>query len=427
MKSSAFSRALKLAQMAARVGLKEARSGDLKSRMAQAKILAEGLSNMKGAAMKAGQLLSLELLDYFPKEAVEILSLLQSSAPAVDFSVIEGVLRRELGDGKISSLSLLNTTPIGSASIGQVHRASFEGRDLVLKVQYPGIADSIDSDLSILKSVMKAFCTLTGRDMNLEPLFKEFRFILEQEVDYRREADLQTRYRNNVSTIEKIPGVNYVVPRIEPGFSTSRVLAMEWQSGENLRRWIQTSRGKKEKSEKLAHAVLNLYFHEIFKWGLVQTDPNQGNFLVREAGSELELVLLDFGATRVYSRDFVQKYVRLLKATDSGDGALIRKEAIDFGLIDPRESEEAFDALVQVLVVAVRPFDFSTFDFSSEDHARRSHESSRELAAKLKYSPPPHDLVFLHRKLAGVYAILKSLGVTMDISSYWRKMLAAGA
>lgn len=422
MKSSPILRALELAKLAAKVGLKSASSGSLESRIEQAKMLADSLSQMKGAAMKAGQLLSLDLMDYFPKEATEILSRLQSSAEPADYSVIETVLRRDLGDERFSKLIDIEKQPIGSASIGQVHRATIDGKQTALKVQYPGVAESIDADLKILKVVAKSFCAMTGRDMSLDPLFNEFRNILNQEVDYLNEASLQNEYRERIALLPPIPGIHYVVPDVNFEFTTRHVLAMEFRPGIKLRNWMQGSPTGKEKM-RLAEAILNLYFHEFFEWALVQTDPNQGNFLVHPRGSDLELVILDFGATRRYSQEFIKNYIELLRATGEGHRQTVRDQAISFGLIDSRESDEAFEALYQVLTVAVRPFFKPSFDFSDESHAKASQQTSRELANKLKYSPPPHDLVFLHRKLGGVYAVLKSLGVTMDVSSYWRNLV----
>jgi len=309
VKSSAFSRSLELAKLAARVGLKEVRSGSLSSRLDQAVVIAESLSKLKGAAMKAGQLLSLELTDYFPKEAIEVLSKLQNSAHSVDFSVIDKTLRTELGPEWFRKIHNLSKTPLGTASIGQVHRAQYEGREIVLKVQYPGIADSIDSDIKILKTLAVAFCGLTGRDMDLDPLFTEFRNLLEQEVDYLKEAEFQKRYRSYVVQYALDRGIRCRVPEVIEEITTERVLAMTYEPGVTLRTWMAEARSKEQK-EKMAHTFLDLYFNEFFNWALVQTDSNLANFLVHEsAGGGPELVLLDFGASREYSDDFIRNYI----------------------------------------------------------------------------------------------------------------------
>lgn len=431
MKSSAFARSLELARLAAKVGFKEVRSGSLASRLDQAVIIADSLSKLKGAAMKAGQLLSLELTDYFPKEAVEVLSKLQNSAQAVDFAVIEKTLKAELGPD-FNLLQNLSRSPLGIASIGQVHRAVYKGQDIVLKVQYPGVAESIDSDIKILKTLAVAFCGVTGREMDLDPLFAEFRHLLEQEVDYLKEAEFQAEYGQRVSKLDNQLGVPCSVPTVISELTTERVLAMSYEPGVTLRHWMNQAPSAAKK-EKMACTFLDLYFSEFFDWALVQTDSNLANFLVRESdGENPELVLLDFGASRRYGADFIRNYIRLLRVVAEGEFTDLRNHAIQFGLIDPRESHEAFVAFEEMLKTAIKPF-FSKdggradFDFSDPAHALNSQRVGRNLSDKLKFSPPPHELVFLHRKLGGVYTVLKNLGVTLDVSPYWRKMVEAEA
>lgn len=173
--------------------------------------------------------------------------------------------------------------------------------------------------------------------------------------------------------------------------------------------------------------MLDLYFHEFFEWGLVQTDPNWANFLIDDRREQLNLVLLDFGASRRYTREFIKKYVRLLKLAAAMDFSSLIDHSIDFGLIDRRESKDAHRAFAELLETAIRPF-FSTrngskhFDFSDQSHALNSNFAAKALSNELVFSPPPYSLVFLHRKLAGVYSILKSLGVQLDVSTYWQKM-----
>ena len=426
MKSSTFSRSVELVKLAARVGLKELRSGDIKSRLEQAILIANSLSRLKGAAMKAGQLLSLDLGNYFPPEAIEALSQLQNAAVAQPFAQVEAVLRQELRPIKLKQIEDLSSKPIGVASIGQVHRARFQGRDIALKVQYPGVADSIDSDLKILKTIASSFCQLTGRQMSLEPLFKEFQSILRQEVDYLSEAQYQKEYGALINGIESQRGFKFRVPEVIGEISTAHVLAMTYERGLALRSWIAT-KPDIFRRESLAHAILDLYFHEFFAWGLVQTDPNWANFLIDETGQQSSLVLLDFGATRRYSNDFVIEYIQLLHLAAEGDSIALKNHAIQFGLIDERESRSAFSAFEQMLKTAIQPFfaaksGYEKFDFSDMEHLLHSQKAAKALADELVYSPPPYGLIFLHRKLGGVYSILKTLEVKLDISGYWQKM-----
>ena len=430
MKTSSFSRAIELLKIASKVGLKEALSGNLKSRIDQAIIIAEGLSNLKGAAMKAGQLLSLELADYFPKEAVDIISKLNSSASFLDFVTIEQIIKNELDVNKFKLIDNIDTKPIGSASIGQVHKADYQGVPVAIKVQYPNISNSIESDLKILKRIAKSFCTLTGRNMDLTPLFSEFNYILSQEVNYHKEAELQMRYYKSINEINLPSKIKYTVPKVIDGMSTAKIITMTWQNGVPLKEWIEKNNSLVNR-ETVAHGFLNLYFNELFSWGLVQTDPNYGNFLINELEDCIEIVLLDFGATKEYSVNFINNYITLLNLVSKDEKKSLYSHAINFEIIDQRESDEAFEALYQVLKVAVRPF-FSKdgsldshffFDFSDKEHNKNSNQAAKELSKKLKYSPPPYNLIFLHRKLAGVYSILKKLGVTINVSNYWQDML----
>lgn len=426
MKSSSFARSIELAKLVARVGLKELGSGDAKSRLSQAMLIAQSLSNLKGAAMKAGQLLSLDLDSYFPPEAIEILSQLQNAAVAQPYEEMASVLKSELSQQDLKKLTKISKIPIGVASIGQVHRAQFNQQDIVLKIQYPGVADSIDSDLKILKTLAVSFCHLTGRKMDLEPLFAEFRQILKQEVNYKMEADFQTEYRNNILKLNQSENLEYRAPEIIERISTKKVLAMSFERGTGLRSWITSNPEKKLKHE-LGRAILDLYFHEFFEWGLVQTDPNWGNFLIAAAKDRLSLCTLDFGATKKYTRSFIKNYTQLLNLAAENKTEKLKSHAIEFGLIDPRESDSAFVAFQDMLTVAIKPFFIKKsgsphFDFSDRSHSQNSQDAAKALSKELVFSPPPYSIIFLHRKLAGVYSILKGLDVQMDISSYWETM-----
>jgi aarF domain-containing kinase len=426
LKASPLLRTLELAKLVTQVGLKEFKSGDFKSRMEQATLIAGSLSQMKGAAMKAGQLLSLDLDNYFPPEAIEILSQLQSAAVAHPSEEMIDILKKEIPKEGFSRLKNISRHPIGVASIGQVHRAQFDAKEIVLKVQYPKVADSIDSDLRILKTIAISFCTLSGRRMNLDPLFKEFRQILEQEVDYQSEAQFQKDYQKKIAKIQGRALVRYRVPSVIDEISNKKVLAMNFETGLSLRSWV-LSQPQKEHKVHLAQSILGLYFHEFFEWGLVQTDPNWGNFLVESKKDQVDLVLLDFGATKKYNRLFIRNYMQLLNLAAEKNWKKIKEHAIEFGLIDPRESDEAFAAFEVMLSTAIKPFFINKqnqgyFDFADRDHILDSQVAAKNLAKKLIYSPPPYSLIFLHRKLAGVYSVLKHLEVQLDITPYWEKM-----
>jgi aarF domain-containing kinase len=427
MKTDLFLRSFQIIKLATQVGLKEFQSKDFKSRLEQANLIVKNLANLKGAAMKAGQLLSLNLEDYFPPEAIEVLSQLHQSAEAYPYDEIEKILKKHLTAKSFQKLKNISKVPIGVASIGQVHKANFEGLDIVLKIQYPKVSESINSDLKLLKLLAVSFCKMSGKQMNLDLLFKEFKEILKQEVDYLAEAQYQKLYFEKVLNLKKNSDYFFKVPQIINELSSKKVLAMSFEDGVSLRHWINKTVDVKQR-HKLGCAFLDLYFTEFFDWGLVQTDPNPGNFLITNKKELIEICLLDFGATKKYDTDFVQKYTLLLKCAFERDKKNLKKYVLEFDLIDNRESEEAFDALFELFEVSIRPFRQSVleqidFDFSNAGFLMATQESSKKVLKTFKFSPPPHNIVFLHRKLAGVYGILKQLEVKIDLVPYWKRIL----
>lgn len=432
MKSSFLSRSLELAKMTVKIGIKEIQSGNIQSRLEQARILTQSLSQLKGAAMKAGQLLSIELDDYFPPEAAEILSQLQNQGSSISYDVIESILEKELGAEKLKRLSDISRHPIASASIAQIHSATFDQKKLAIKIQHPGVPESIDSDLAIIKKIAVAFCGLTGRQMNLEPMFTEFKNVLTQETDFLQEAKYLTLFQEKLSMLATKTRPKYFVPQYIPSFSTEKVLTMSWEEGITLNQWMRSMPSASQR-QQLAQLILDLYHLEFYEWGLVQTDPNFSNFLVREltdSGThpakepEIGLVLLDFGATRIYDRAFVNNYIQLLKSITDPNSQKIVNTAIEFGILDDRESDESKAYFVEMMKVAAEPF-FSTHDFhfSDKDYAVRSKEIIRKFSGSLKYSPPPHQILFLHRKLGGIFSLLKKLEVKMDVRPYWERII----
>lgn len=392
----------------------------IKTRIAQARILAENLSQLKGAAMKVGQLLSIDSSDILPPEATEILSQLQSFSEPVEFSQIEKVLCEDFQPDQLQLLNV-DEKPYSSASIGQVHKGKLlSGESLAIKIQYPGVRESIGSDLALLKKIVGAFLTVSQKPVKLDELFVELRDILYQETDYLREMELLTAYSQKLK--ENNLTDSYIVPQVFPQFSTSRVLTMSFEEGVPLKDWIN-SNPSQEARNHMAKLVLDLYCREFFDWGLVQTDPNFGNFLVRGH----QLVLLDFGATLTYDQTFIESYKNLLRSFSSFDDDQIIKASIDFKLLDPRESTETKQNYVRFMKNTLEPFlpHKQPFRFNDPDYTQRSVAAGRKFTTSLKYSPPPKHIIFLHRKLGGIFNLLRKMEVQMNLTPYWEKMVSS--
>ncbi|KHD88262.1 MAG: hypothetical protein OM95_08860 [Bdellovibrio sp. ArHS] len=425
--SNRFKRTLELTKMATKIGFQELTSGDLQSRIEQAKILTESLGHLRGAAMKAGQLLSLDLHDYFPPEAIQILSELQNQVrenPELD---LIQTLKKELSKDQLSELSEIQYRPFAAASMGQVHKARAADKPIVIKAQYPHLEQSIENDLATLKKIISAFCFLTGRNMNLDYLFTEIEETLLLETDYLKEAEALSSFRKLFDS-HTWRHAKISTPAPLPHLSTRKVLCLTYEPGLTFKEWIDT-RPNKQKRELIAKSLLDLYVMEFFEWGFVQTDPNPGNFLIRES-PDLEIIALDFGASKAYPADFRRKYIELLKAIQNSKNEDIVQRAVDFELLDPRETSQAKAIFVELMMLGMSPFfheQGAKFNFKDDEFLKRNSQLSRQLIQNLKFSPPPHKLIFLHRKLGGIFAALRKLEVELDLHEYWEQIVRVRA
>jgi aarF domain-containing kinase len=420
--TGASERAARLLRMTGRLATQEITrrmfgkfAGDLDDRalrLRQAATLVRELGHLKGAAMKAGQMLVLEARDYLPEEVVQVLERLQADAPPMGIATVREILREDLGD-RAARLEGLSTRPVAAASIGQVHRARYEGREVAVKVQYPAIRLTLKADLQVLGTVLKGAGALFRRDTNFEGIISEFSEVFLQEADYAAEATLLRDYRAAAASTPHL-----LVPAAYDEVCGPRVLTLDFVQGLTLPEWMRRAKPSLETRARLGQRILALFTQEFCDWGLVQTDPNLGNFLV---SPDERLVLLDFGATKRYSAEFRREYARLLMAVHRQDVNELDRATDALALIDPRESAEARDIFRRLVRESMGPLTLERFDFQDEQYLTRVRAMSRELASALRYSPPPRNLIFLHRKLGGIFQMLKLLRVELDLRGYLRR------
>lgn len=417
--SGVFGRGKKIFGIASKVAMKEISSrlstwesekDKLLSKVQLAQDVVDTLSQLKGASMKVGQLLSLDLGDYLPPEVVKVLTQLQQSATFMGFDEVQSILQKELGE-KFSDLTEISKTPIAAASIGQVHRAKLQGKDVVVKVQYPGVAKSIPSDMKLLEFLLKKGSLVFDKSKtDITPFLDEVREMLLREADYTHEIKMHELYR------QRFAESNYHVPLAYPDYSTGVVLVQDFVEGKSFTNWLETSPDLKTK-EELADLFMRLYLEEVFKKNIVQTDPNPGNFLITPDNN---LALIDFGAVKDLPHEFVEGYRRILIHSRNGDVEGIIQESIALGFLDSRESRHVFEFYAEMMMFLAAPFKESAlFDFNDKTYVENANKYTWELTRKCKYSPPPKDLLFLHRKLAGIFTFIKRLGVPLDLSMYW--------
>ena len=431
--NSIFSRSREMMALLAKLGQKELGSKmgnlvgtrdplrDLKTQLDQAHLLVESLGRLKGAAMKAGQLLSIEARDFLPPEVIDILSKLQDNARGMSFEEIETILKSELGEARFADLEGLSFEPIAAASIGQVHKATHQGQQVAIKVQFPGIAQTIESDLSMLRNIARGFLAISRKPIDLEHLFEELKTVLLQEVDYKLEAELMSEYHD---LLKKHPG--YLAPSVVPELTTSHVLTMSFEHGLKLTEWLATNPPQELRNE-FGQKVLDLYTLEFFVAGLVQTDPNFANFLFRPI--EHELVVLDFGATKRYTPEFRDNYRALLKKIRSASDGEILEHSIKMGLLLEGESPECQVAYCHMLRMSIEPFadHRQPFNFNDLDYSSEVRNATVAFTKLINHSPPPHQIIFLHRKLGGIFSMLKTMKAQIDLRPYWEKLVSTHA
>lgn len=307
--------------------------------------LVDKLSMMRGAALKLGQFLSIQDNHVLPPQVEEVLLRVQDTAHYMPAWQLERVMREDLGEDWRTQFSSFDERPLAAASIGQVHTAvladpfpsqpHLAGQRVAVKVQFPGVSESIASDLGNIKWLLVA-SALLPKGLFLENSVRVLQQELQEECDYTREADMGRRFRAHVRAMAPSDerALTFEVPEVVDALSTRRVLTTEFMRGRPLTQIMsqdQTTR------DAIAYAIMELSLRELFDWHLMQTDPNWTNFLYHEGRRAIQLI--DFGATRAYTPEFIAMWLGLLRAAVSGDRSLCERWSVDIGYLTGQESE----------------------------------------------------------------------------------------
>ena len=382
-----------------------------------ARRLAERLSNLRGAAMKLGQLISLQGEDVLPPEFAQALAVLRSSAAPMPREQLHRVLGREYGKGWERRFAEFNDEPIAAASIGQVHRArTRDGRDLALKIQYPGVAKSITSDVDNVAALLR-MANVLPLGIDVRGIANEAKRQLQQESDYVAEGRFLEKYAKLVADDPDLR-----VPRVHWDFTTPRVMAMDFVEGMPLEEMARDGVPQKQR-DKLGTALKHLMFRELFEFRVMQTDPNFANYLFQPDTEQL--VLLDFGATMLLSAALVEKFRRITRAVIARDRVAIAKEAVAIGYIAADAPAEQVEAVVDVILLVCEPLQHrGRYDFGASDLPSRARDLGFDLAFKQGLlKAPPAETMFLHRKLAGMYLLVARLGARVDVRKLIQPLL----
>ena len=381
--------------------------------------LADRLSHLRGAAMKLGQMISMDAGDLLPPELAAILAQLRSQAHRMPPEQLRRVLDSEWGPDWRRRFSRFNATPIAAASIGQVHRATLpDGRELAIKVQYPGVRESIDSDVDNVATLLRVSGVLP-RELDLAPLLTEAKRQLHEEADYEREATQMTRFADWLDG-----HADYVVPRPLPELTTARVLAMDFIDGIPIEALADAPQ---EQRDAAMRDLMALVLREMFEFGAMQTDPNFANYRFQlDAG---RLVLLDFGAARDVDPATAQGYRSLLSAGLSGDRDAVREAARAAGFLGEAavaRHRPLVDRMIDIVVTEMsRP---GPFDFGDRGFVEVLREQGMEMAAdRSTWHIPPVETLFVQRKVSGTALLAARLEARVDVRELVRPYLEEGA
>ena len=381
--------------------------------------LADRLSHLRGAAMKLGQMISMDAGDLLPPELAAILAQLRSQAHRMPPEQLRRVLDSEWGPDWRRRFARFNATPIAAASIGQVHRATLpDGRELAIKVQYPGVRESIDSDVDNVATLLRVSGVMP-RELDLAPLLTEAKRQLHEEADYEREAAQMIRFADWLDG-----HADYVVPRPLPELTTARVLAMDFIDGIPIEALADAPQ---EQRDAAMRDLMALVLREMFEFGAMQTDPNFANY--RFQPDTGRLVLLDFGAARDVDPPTAQGYRNLLSAGLSGDRDAVREAARAAGFLGEAavaRHRTLVDRMIDIVVTEMnRP---GPFDFGDRGFVEVLREQGMEMAAdRSTWHIPPVETLFVQRKVSGTALLAARLEARVDVRKLVRPYLEEGA
>nr|WP_297398808.1 AarF/ABC1/UbiB kinase family protein [uncultured Marinobacter sp.] len=402
----------------------------------QARFLVDELGQLKGSVVKIGQVMALYGEHFLPAEVTEALHTLEDQTASLAWPAIERVLQSELGSDRLAEL-VIDPEPIAAASLGQVHRAQrvSDGLELVLKVQYPGVADAVDSDLSAVAQLLKV-ARLVSFGPEFNDWLEEVRNMMHREVDYRLEAETTEKFRRMLASDPR-----FIVPRVLPEYSSAHVIASTYEHGHSVSAPAVRALPLERRSA-LGEAALELFFRELFVWGEMQTDPNFGNYRIRIAGEEGEdpdtdrIVLLDFGAVQSYTNAFLAPVIQMIRASYENDLHAVIEGGVELRFMSREWPQEVLETFGSVCMSVLEPLSGDSaswpeyavnsqgqYRWKQSDLPSRVARQAARSAISRYFRVPPKEFVFLNRKLIGVYTFIAVLHSEFNGEPLLRKYL----
>ncbi|MCB0471676.1 MAG: AarF/ABC1/UbiB kinase family protein [Flavobacteriaceae bacterium] len=366
----------------------------------------DGLKELKGSALKVAQLLSMEK-GILPQAYVEQFSLSQFSVPPLSPALVIKTFKRYFGKDPRDIFDTFDTRAINGASIGQVHLAEKDGKKLAVKIQYPGVAASISSDLAMVKPIAIKMFNIRGKDS--DKYFKEVENKLLEETDYLLEL---SQSRATAERCEHIPNLRF--PHYYEDLSSERIITMDWMEGEHISQFTARNTDL-EKANKLGQALWDFYMFQIHRLRKVQADPHPGNFLV--SGSD-ELIALDFGCMKSIPDEFYKPYFALATSEYRDDRNRFEQKLFELEILrrddSPREIAFFTEMFREMLGLFTKPFQQEVFDFSDKDFFDRITELGTKYAKNTELrnmngNRGSKHFIYMNRTFFGLYKLMHDL------------------
>ncbi|WP_435577441.1 ABC1 kinase family protein [Gilvibacter sp.] len=375
----------------------------------------DGLKQLKGSALKVAQMLSMEK-SILPRAYVEKFSLAQFSVPPLSAPLVRKTFKRYFGEYPETLYDKFNPESVAAASIGQVHKAEKDGKELAIKIQYPGVADSISSDLALVKPVAIKMFNLKGKDS--AKYFKEVEEKLLEETDYVLEVKQSLDISEACGHIDNLRFPNYY-----PELSNERIITMDFMNGKHLSEFAAQNTDQ-ELSDKLGQTLWDFYMFQMHQLKAVHADPHPGNFLVNEAG---ELIAIDFGCIKKVPEEFYTPYFQLAEPGAIANEEFFAQKLEELEIIkDTDTADERFfftELFKEMLSLFTQPFHQEVFDFSDEQFFGKIAELGEKYSKdtdlrKMNGNRGSKHFLYINRTFFGLYNLLNDLGSTVRINNF---------
>lgn len=366
----------------------------------------DSLKELKGSALKVAQMLSMEK-NILPQAYVEKFSLSQFSVPPLSGALVKKTFRKYFGKNPEAMFDQFSAESVNAASIGQVHRAKKEGKDLAVKIQYPGVRESISSDLKIVKPI--AIKMFNIKKEGSESYFQEVENKLFEETDYNLELKRSQQISADCS---HLPNLKF--PKYYPELSCEKIITMDWMSGKHFSEFTKLNNSQ-ENLNKIGQTLWDFYMYQMHILKQVHADPHPGNFLISDTN---ELLVIDFGCVKEIPEDFYQPYFELAKEENLKNPEIFRQKLYQLEILrddDTEKEKEFFSKLFyELLELFTRPFNREIFDFSDEGFFQEIADLGQRYAKLsdmkgMNANRGSKHFIYLNRTFFGLYNMMHDL------------------